>query len=207
MAENATVRTAVYVDGFNLYYRALKNTRYKWLDLQKLSRQILAPSHDIVAIKYFTADISGQLDPDAQHRQRVYLRALSTIPGLSIHKGRFLAKTKSAKLADKPGFARVILMEEKGSDVNLATHLVADGFRNTYEAAVVISNDTDLVEPIRLVAQELHKKVGLFCPAQYPSKPLKDVATFVRELRPGRLRKAQFPAEIEGTGIHKPVSW
>ena len=35
-------KTIIYVDGFNLYYR-LKNTPYKWLDLQKLSKFYLNP--------------------------------------------------------------------------------------------------------------------------------------------------------------------
>tara|TARA_R110002072_G_scaffold29206_4_gene92759 strand:- start:564 stop:863 length:300 start_codon:yes stop_codon:yes gene_type:complete len=30
------MRTCVYVDGFNLYYGALKRTPYKWLDLAAL---------------------------------------------------------------------------------------------------------------------------------------------------------------------------
>lgn len=202
-----TSRAAVYVDGFNLYYRALKNTKLKWLDLQKLSLQVLGPGHKLVAIKYFTADVSGKIDPGAQQRQAIYLRALKTIPNLSVHKGRFLAKKKQAKRANAPGFVEVLQMEEKGSDVNLATHLVADGFRGVYDIGVVVSNDTDLVEPIRLVTQELGKTVGLFCPAKYPSKPLKDVASFVRELRPGRLRKAQFPDRIPGTSLRRPSSW
>ena len=41
--------------------------------------------------------------------------------------------------------------EEKGSDVNLATYLVADGFRDLYDTAVVVSNDSDLAEPLKLV--------------------------------------------------------
>ena len=28
--------TNVYIDGFNLYYRALKDTPFRWLDLRKL---------------------------------------------------------------------------------------------------------------------------------------------------------------------------
>jgi len=35
------MRTYVYVDGFNLYYSALKNTPYKWLDLRALFARIL----------------------------------------------------------------------------------------------------------------------------------------------------------------------
>jgi len=34
-------RTIVYIDGFNLYYRALKATPHKWLDLAALSKAVL----------------------------------------------------------------------------------------------------------------------------------------------------------------------
>ena len=49
------LNTIVYIDGFNLYY-SLKNTPYKWLNLQTLIENILDPSlHKIQDIKYFTA--------------------------------------------------------------------------------------------------------------------------------------------------------
>ena len=38
--------------------------------------------------------------------------------------------------------------EEKGSDVNVATHLLLDVFDPRVDAAVVISNDSDLALPI-----------------------------------------------------------
>jgi hypothetical protein len=31
-------RTIVYIDGFNLYYRALRGTPHKWLDIAKIGR-------------------------------------------------------------------------------------------------------------------------------------------------------------------------
>ena len=48
---------------------------------------------------------------------------------------------------------RVVKTEEKGSDVNLACHLVADAFEKKCDAAFVISNDSDLLEPIRIARQ------------------------------------------------------
>jgi hypothetical protein len=33
-----------YVDGFNLYYGAAKNTPYKWLDIGELCRQLIRES-------------------------------------------------------------------------------------------------------------------------------------------------------------------
>src|SRR6266699_3050420 len=50
--------------------------------------------------------------------------------------------------------------EEKGSDVNLASHLVRDAFRQQFEVAVLITNDSDLAEPVRIVSQELQMPVG-----------------------------------------------
>ena len=58
-----TMRTAVYVDGFNLYYRAVKGTPYKWLDIKALAAGLLRPENEITCIRYFTADVSGKRDP------------------------------------------------------------------------------------------------------------------------------------------------
>ena len=54
-----------------------------------------------------------------------------------------------------PVVAKVWKTEEKGSDVNLASHLVYDACQGSFDVAAVLSNDTDLVEPIRIVTQEL----------------------------------------------------
>jgi hypothetical protein len=198
-----------------LYYRSVKGTPYKWLDPLKLFQTILRPTNDIARIRYFTADVSGKRDPGAPIRQQVYLRALSTIPQVSIHKGRFLSSTKWAALAKAPpDFVKpdpvtvfVVKTEEKGSDVNLATYLVRDAFRNEFDVAVVVSNDTDLVEPIRIVAGEVGTPVGLVCPSPSPARSLTRVATFCRYITSGRLAAAQFPDPIPGTRIHKPPTW
>ena len=62
------MRTFVYVDGFNLYYGAIKGTPYKWLDLKALFTRVLDPSYKILTIKYYTAIITpqGQATPMPQ---------------------------------------------------------------------------------------------------------------------------------------------
>ena len=83
-------RTIVYIDGFNLYFGALKNTPYKWLDLEKLFQKLLGEKHSITQIKYFTARISprpGNLD--SPERQKLYLKALEHFPLIQIHYGHF----------------------------------------------------------------------------------------------------------------------
>jgi uncharacterized LabA/DUF88 family protein len=216
-------KTIVYVDGFNLYYGALKRTACRWLDLEKFFRFVF-PQNDILGIRYFTAVINPLPgDPDQPLRQKLYLRALATRPMISLVKGHYLCHPKSMPLVtpDSYGrrFADVLFTEEKGSDVNLASHLLMDGFRDRYESAIVVSGDSDLATPITMVQQELGKKVGVLLPQRLLNSPdfkprksakLKSVAAFFREgIREGVLAASQFPAELHdahGT-FHKPSSW
>ena len=208
------LRTNVYVDGFNLYYGCLKGTPYKWLDLDALCRRLL-PKHELGRIRYFTAIIAARPhDPSGPARQRAYLRALATMPRVSIHLGRFLTSYVRMPLvapqAHGPRTVEVIKTEEKGSDVNLATYLLVDAFRQDCEATVVITNDSDLAEPIRVVRHELGLPVGVVNPSdpRKRSRALLDV-TFFKQLRPSVLPACQLPDELSdshGT-IRKPDTW
>ncbi len=106
-------------------------------------------------------------------------------------------------------YERVLKTEEKGSDVNLAVHLLNDGYKKDYELAVMVTNDSDLLEPMRIVKQELNLPVGLVNPHKNPSFALRQHATFIKQLRKGVLQASQFPTSLtdqNGT-FHKPVSW
>lgn len=123
--------TSVYIDGFNLYNRAVKGSQFKWLDLSKVCHALL-PQHEIHRIRYFTALVhSRPNDPQAPQRQQIYLRALRTIPNLTIEYGQFRRRMKERPLATPiPGQPRNVVVhdtEEKGTDVNLATYLLMDG--------------------------------------------------------------------------------
>ncbi|MCP5100885.1 MAG: NYN domain-containing protein [Chloroflexi bacterium] len=200
----------IYVDGFNLYYGALKNTPYRWLDIAKLCR-VMLPRDTINQIKYFTALVNPRpKDPDQLTRQQTYLRALQTIPNLEIIYGHFLTHEIMMPLAPpNQGYARVIKTEEKGSDVNLALHLLSDGYKNAYDVAIVVSNDSDLLMPIQFVKQELGKKIGILNPQKHPSKVLIANADFVKNIRKGVLSKSLFPKRLtdsRGT-FKKPSFW
>ncbi len=213
------MRTNVYVDAFNLYYGCLKQTAYRWLDLAALAASLL-PNHQINRIRYFTAlvtTIPGDGDGNQPQRQQLYLRALRTIPSLTIHEGHYLSGTRTMPLAHPPAhgskFAEVIKMEEKGSDVNLATMLLVDAFRGDFEQALLITNDSDLAMPVEVVRSEIKKPVGIAYPCtrpkRVPSAKLRSVATFTRDIRVGALAKCQFPAIVKdahGT-LTKPGSW
>ena len=207
------IRANVYIDGLNLYYRALRGTPYRWLDIGTLAR-LLMPQHEIVRIRYFTSLVVNRPgDASQAQRQQAYLRALRTVPALSIHFGHFLAKRKRRPLAQQPRtgprIVEVLDTEEKGSDVNLASYLLLDGFEDEYELAVVISNDSDLQLPIRLVTTRLKRQVGVFDPSRRRSFELHSAASWYRPLRQGPLSASLFPdtlSDAQGQ-ITKPVGW
>ena len=207
------MRTAVYIDGFNLYYGSLKKTPFKWLDINKLCH-LLLPNHKIDKIKYFTARVNSRInDPVLPNRQQTYLRAISTLPNVEIIFGHFLSQEISLPMAGYPPnnqkFVKVIKFEEKGSDVNLATHLLNDGYKKEYEVAVLITNDSDLLEPVRIVRDELKLAVGIINPHKRPSRVLIKYATFIKKIRKGVLAASHFPDKLQdSTGIfHKPNKW
>jgi uncharacterized LabA/DUF88 family protein len=211
MESKQQFRTYVYVDGFNLYYGCLKNSPYKWLDLKQLFVHLLKLNHEILRIKYFTAMVSSPPnDPQKAARQEVYLRALRAyIPEIEIYLGHFLSKPVRAPLTNPTGrqrYAEVIRTEEKGSDVNLAVHLLNDAWLDEFDCAVVASNDSDLAESMRLVKSR-GKILGLITPGKRrTSRQLRSYATFVKSIRSGGVLEAsQLPDPIPGTRLHKPA--
>jgi hypothetical protein len=163
------------------------------------------PGIQIRRIRYFTALVRAKPgDPHARQRQETYIRAVNTLPNLSVHFGHYLASTVSARLASPlaggPLYANVLKMEEKGSDVNIATYMLVDAFRADCDQLVVITNDSDLAEPVRIISKELKIPVGIFNPHTVdtamrnsartgrsiqasPSVTLRKVSRFTRDVR------------------------
>jgi uncharacterized LabA/DUF88 family protein len=215
------MKTMVYIDAFNLYYGALKRSPYRWLDLQKLMSN-LYPAHKIVGIKYFTARVNALPgNPDQPLRQQLYFRALKTLRSTSIIEGHYLSHKKRMPLANPPAngakTVEVIFTEEKGSDVNLAAHLLFDGFKGAYDCAIVVSADSDLATPIEMVRKELGKIVNVQIPQLIAGKrkarrsaKLQQVASNYRSgIRAGVLAASQFSDTLKdnvGT-FTKPPTW
>jgi hypothetical protein len=211
------VKANVYVDGFNLYYgirhHARQGRAVKWLDLAALCQRLL-PGDTINRIRYFTALVTPRpSNPQEDVRQQTYIRALETSPNLSVHYGHFLVSHPYMPLRHPqpggPSTVECIKTEEKGSDVNLATWLLCDGFDRDCELAVIISNDSDLCLPIEVARAKLGLTVGVLNPHQNPSRALQRVASFYRPIRAGAVMASQFPPTLHdahGT-ISKPSRW
>jgi uncharacterized LabA/DUF88 family protein len=218
----------VYVDGFNLYNGALARTSYKWLDLFALACN-LQPRDTIGHVKFFSARVMPRVtDPDQDKRQILYWRALRASGHVEIIEGQFRSRDKSLPITTScvsletqaarginvvgrsPRMERVRKIEEKGTDVNLATHLVHDAHMGRYDAALVISNDSDLAGAIAIVRKEVGKIVGVYSPRQNQRlQVIREAASFYREITPKLLRQSQFAPHLSDAqgNFSKPATW
>ena len=207
------MKTFVYVDAFNLYYGALKNTAYKWLNIRRMC-ELSLPKNQIEHICICTARVKARAgDPQQPVRQAMLFRALKTLPDLEIIEGHFLEHKVYMQLVSPPpggpDKVRVLKTEEKGSDVNLATALLRDAYENRFDVAVIVSGDSDLLAPIQIVKDRLNKPVGVLSPQRRPCYALKQAASFHEEITAGILAASQFPDPMQDAvgPFYKPAAW
>ncbi|NDL57309.1 NYN domain-containing protein [Phytoactinopolyspora mesophila] len=197
----------VYVDGFNLYHGIHEKwgRRYLWLDLVALAR-LLRPRDRLVAVKYFTASVLD--DPDGQARQDTYIKALAnSYPAtLEVVYGRYQRKQMMCRVCRMSWTS----YEEKETDVNISTALVADAARQAMTTALLISADSDLAPAIR-TAQSIDPE--LFAVAAFPPRR---TSAHLRALMPasftigaGRIKAAQLPdvVTVPGATYNRPAKW
>lgn len=151
-----------------------------------LDRQTAWTSPHIEKVIYCTARVDAKTNPSAHADQDVYLKALRAAGSVDyIEYGNYVARTKKALLAEEGSKRKPVVvtskwpvmvqdnegkavrdarfmvqylhLEEKGSDVNVASHLLLDVLSQDIDAAVVISNDSDLAFPVR----EARKRVSV----------------------------------------------
>ncbi len=180
-------------------------------------------------MKFFTAQVDRRFnDPQQPVRQRLYWRAIRTLPTVEIIEGHF--KTRTTWLPEEasvayieneqragrsieglaPTFVQVRRSEEKGTDVNIATHLVHDAHLGRFDAAVLISNDSDLAEAIRIVCSEIGRPVHIFRPSTtHPNAKLQSVATSFSNIEIRHLTTSQMRATLTDArgSFTKPPTW
>ena len=216
--------TIVYIDGFN-FYHSLKNTPYKWLNIEALISSILDSSwHNIIKIKYFTAKTPFS---ESAQRQDLYFRAISTLQKVEIVYGKFkrrhiqIRKNYVEKLSVLKGDSKKLKYiksilgenivqfpthEEKETDVNIATHIIYDCCKENIGSIVLLSNDTDLKLPLWFARKKLKKRVIVITPIEMEThQDLQKISNKTLSLTENHLKNSQFP-EIVG-GISKPKKW
>lgn len=208
------MRAIVYIDGFNLYYGALKGTKSKWLDLEKYFK-LLRANDEIQRICYFTAPAVGK---DTRERQKTYLQALQTLPLVEVIEGKFKKTHRQCKVksCNQPtSDRRYQSWEEKMTDVNIATRMVDDAYQDEADIFILVSGDSDLIPPLALINQRFpRKKLVVYIPGRSRARFGMDFTLYAkkRALPQNLLERSQLAPKIcqpgiSGAMIAKPRMW
>jgi len=213
-------RTIVYIDGYNLYYRLLRGTGDKWLDLYAFSKRLLSDDHDIVEVKYFTSMVVPYPhDPASIERQNVYLQAVAANPKVRVILGYYSKRPAilpacspncRACPESKNGFVRVYKFEEKRTDVNMAVSVVRDAARGAADSFVLVTGDSDQVATVRAVRKDFSRQVLVFDPHDKLCDDLKKSATYYKSVPRELASQCHLPQSFvddNGQTHVCPVAW
>ena len=200
-------RVIVYIDGFNLYFglRAKGWKKSYWLNLQRLSENILTKKQKLVSVKYFTSRIS--FPPEKVKRQGTFIEALETLTKVKIYYGHYQSNKSVCR---KCGIIEMT-PSEKMTDVNIAVEMLSDAYEDKYDTAILISADSDLVAPIKTVHRLFkNKRVVIAFPPARHSFALKEVAKASFTIGRKKLLCSNFPDEVkksDGYILNRPGRW
>lgn len=183
----------IFIDGSNLYHETDRFQKGMRIDFEKL-RDALASGYDLVRTFYYA---SRPASPTSEQE------------GFFKKMGYLGFKTRIKPLRESYGDNGRREVREKGVDVALATDLVANGMRRSFDWALVVSGDQDYCEAIEQVqSQGLRVQVSFFRHAMADELKLKaDRFTYLDDLigrvvinRPTAVEQspAAFPDEIDG---------
>lgn len=207
------MRANAYIDGFNLYYGALKaRPGCRWLDLRTLCSRLLPSGFELDEVHYFTARVEHALDdPGRPQRQDVYLRALrgESQPFFYVN-GHFQTKTRLLPRTGSGELVAVRLTQEKGSDVNLAARLVSDACEQRMDAALVVTDDFDQAGALTIAREECGVKLIVASPRGRTELAETVRADFRKKINEQLLRECQLPELAigdDGREIVRPPRW
>lgn len=213
------VRVIAYVDGFNLYH-GLKQAgfkRYYWLDLPAMVSHLLKPHQKITKVKFFTSRVIGPKTLDqsrnalelkaSRARQNSYIEALCTNPIVQLIEGKYQEIQRTCKFCNRSWQSN----EEKMTDVGIATELLVDAIDDKFDTAILVSGDSDLVPPMRVIRNRLKSKslIAAFPPNRY-SNELAKIVNGVMHINENVLRRSQLPNTLtraDGYLLRRPIEW
>lgn len=195
-----------YIDGFNLYFGLREKgwKQYYWMDMEKLCMNLLRKNQYLKTVHYFTSRIRGSMPK--QKRQSTFLEALQvsgTIPIRGKYRINDFQCNKCKKSYEIPA--------EKMTDVSIAVQMLIDGYSNDYDAALVISGDTDLIPVVKAVKRLFRNKrvIMAFPPERYNSE-FEDIVDDCWIISERICRKSQLPDIVtkpDGYELKKPAEW
>jgi uncharacterized LabA/DUF88 family protein len=101
--------------------------------------------------------------------------------------------------------------KEKMTDVNIAVHMIKDAFLNNFDEAILVSGDSDLVPPIKVIKEMFpQKEIRIAFPPARDSNELKKTADGSFKIGHGKLKKSQLPEIVftqYGQALKRPGLW
>ena len=202
-----TERVVAYIDGFNMYFglRAARWRRFYWLNQQLLAQNLIRANQTLTFTKYFTSRITRPADK--QRRQAQYLEALETLDDFQIYYGHYQSNLQRCRKCGN----KLWVPNEKMTDVNIAVELLSDAYQDIFDVALLISADSDLSAPVRVINTLFDQKrvVVAFPPHRY-SVQLQGLAHAFIRIGRGTISKSVFPDRIQkadGFILTKPTEW
>lgn len=196
-----------FVDGFNFYHAVhdLKHNYLKWVDLHCLAGLFLQKSEFLDKVHYFSA-IAHHRGVDSIVRHTAYLDALKA-KNVEVHLGNFKKKTMKCRTCQTEWRTH----EEKESDVNLAIQLVHEAHIGGFDKAYILTADSDLLPPMRLIKQTFPEKEihVLFPPGRKTyTAELQSIGKYT-VIKHKHLLKCLLPAQIDhnGKSIVRPANY
>ncbi|HMA67622.1 MAG TPA: NYN domain-containing protein [Desulfosalsimonadaceae bacterium] len=208
-------RVSFFIDGFNIYHslkpydknshqHLMHYNKYLWLNFMALARQFVVKTDLLAEVFYFTA--LAYWRPASEARHKTFIAALEN-ESVKVIKGKFKEKDRFCKFCG----ASYKYHEEKETDVNIALYLLNEAYRNTYDKAIVVTTDTDLVPAIKMAQANFpQKRFGVLFPIDRWSSELSSVCDFWLKIRKNVLKKCQFPEKVQlpnGVVLNRPDSW
>jgi len=213
-------RVSFFIDGFNFYHSlndpkyenhpqypdgTPKYRKYLWLDYATFLARYLRQQDTVADIFYFSAYAYHRSRRSIKTHQQLVSAWTST--GVTAVMGNFKEKDRYCTNCQSDYKAN----EEKETDVNIAIYLINEAHKDTFDTAMLVTNDTDLVPAIRMLRSEHpQKKVGVLFPLDRWSSELQQVCHFVKRTNKGHLAQSQFPDPIilpSGRQFFKPPIW
>jgi hypothetical protein len=163
------IRSAFYIDGFNLYHAIdeFNEPFLKWISYWTLA-QILIPKKTeiLVSVIWCTANRKDDYKKSFRHKA---MRTAQELHGVSVKIGHFVGDDRSCHSCGNTWKHPT----EKEGDINVAIHLIRDGFHNVYDHAYLVTADSDQLATVRMFKEEFpDKKITIVAP---PNRPRSEV--------------------------------
>lgn len=202
-------RVSFFIDGFNVFHALdCKDYyhKYKWLDYSTLARCFISSKDTLSDIYYFTA--YADWEPAKKTRHQLLIRAL-TIKGVKIVFGKFKLRDKECRIC----YRTYQTFEEKQTDVNISIKLFQCAHNDTFDTAILMTGDSDIVPAIRAVKETFPaKRIGVVIPIGRTAEEMKHACDFHMKMKERHLKTSQFLDSIvidavKNISLNRPPNW